>query len=162
MHHGAHVEVRGQPAGIDSLLPPCGLQESNMAHGTWQQASLPAEPPHHQLDFSVFSCMIIISSGFQYKLQNLLVIKKTSVTLIWMTLDVHKSVKFMSTKVISKSCYLDGLLFCTGVCAGDFLRVAIFFVSFSIHWSALPLVWCACTRLSHQFKVQFSRYTSIN
>lgn len=55
MHHSAHVEVRGQPAGTDSLLPPCGRQELNMANGAWWQASLPADPPHHQLDFSSFN-----------------------------------------------------------------------------------------------------------
>lgn len=96
-----------------------------------------------------FNVWLSYPLDFNINFRIYLSLKKTSVTLIWMTLDVHKSVKFKSTKVISKSCYLDGLLFCTGVCAGDFLRVAVFFVSFSIHWSTLQLVWCACTRLSH-------------
>lgn len=41
--HGASVDARGQPTGVCSLLPPCGLQELNSGIETWQQAPLPVE-----------------------------------------------------------------------------------------------------------------------
>ena len=33
--HGAHVEVRGQPMGVGSLLLPYGFQGSNLGHQAW-------------------------------------------------------------------------------------------------------------------------------
>ena len=42
-YHGECVEVRGQPAGIDSSLPPCGVRGTNLGHQAWWQAPLPAE-----------------------------------------------------------------------------------------------------------------------
>jgi len=38
---GAHVEVRGQLAGV-----PCGTQGSNLGYQALQQAPSPSEPPH--------------------------------------------------------------------------------------------------------------------
>lgn len=42
--HGLSVEVRGQLSRVNSLLPPCGLWESNSDHQVWQQVLLPTEP----------------------------------------------------------------------------------------------------------------------
>jgi hypothetical protein len=40
----AHMEVRGQLAGVCSLLPPCGSWGSNSSIQAWQLASLSREP----------------------------------------------------------------------------------------------------------------------
>jgi hypothetical protein len=44
--YGALVAFKGQVMGFSSLLPPCGLQESNSYHQAWWQVLLPAEPSH--------------------------------------------------------------------------------------------------------------------
>lgn len=41
---GVPVEVRGQIAGIGSLLPSCGSRELNSAYQVWLQAQLPIKP----------------------------------------------------------------------------------------------------------------------
>jgi hypothetical protein len=35
-HTHTHVEVRGQLAGVSSLLPACGFWELTSSHQTWQ------------------------------------------------------------------------------------------------------------------------------
>lgn len=41
-----HMEVKRQPVGACSLLPPCGSQVQNSDHQTWRQVPLIAEPSH--------------------------------------------------------------------------------------------------------------------
>ena len=45
MCHSVNVKVRGQLAGVDSLLPLRGSQESNSGHKAERQTALPAEHP---------------------------------------------------------------------------------------------------------------------
>lgn len=37
---------RGQPVGVGSPLPLCGLQGLNLDHQAWWQTPLPADPSH--------------------------------------------------------------------------------------------------------------------
>lgn len=39
-----HVEDRGQPSGVTSLLPCCGSQGSKAGHQAWHQVPLDVEP----------------------------------------------------------------------------------------------------------------------
>jgi hypothetical protein len=39
-----YVEIRGQLAGVSSLLPSCGSQGPNSGDHIWQQMPLPADP----------------------------------------------------------------------------------------------------------------------
>lgn len=44
--HDACMKVRGQFAGVGSLLPPCGSQVLNSGHWVSWQASSPTEPSY--------------------------------------------------------------------------------------------------------------------
>lgn len=45
-HHSMHLEVRGQAAGICSLVLPCGTLGLNPGSQAWWQEPLPTHPSH--------------------------------------------------------------------------------------------------------------------
>lgn len=47
-YHIAHVKVKGQFTGVNSLFPPRGISGWNDCHQTWHQPPLAAEPSHPQ------------------------------------------------------------------------------------------------------------------